>query len=235
MTSPHGETRQRVFLVEDEPALARALSDMLAGNGYDVESCADGQEALNSAKDRSYDLIVLDVMLPSLDGFEIAARLRRSGTDTPILMLTARDELSDKVMGLKSGADDYLTKPFEAEELLARIEALLRRASRDLGSDLRIHDFGGMRIDFTRRKIIRDGETVDLSDQESSLLWYLIENRGEVVSRDTLLKEVWGYDTVPITRTVDVHIAWLRQKIEADAKSPRFIVTVHGKGYRFEG
>ena len=235
MTSPHGETRQRVFLVEDELALARALSDMLAGNGYDVESCADGQEALNSAKDRSYDLIVLDVMLPSLDGFEIAARLRRSGTDTPILMLTARDELSDKVMGLKSGADDYLTKPFEAEELLARIEALLRRASRDLGSDLRIHDFGGMRIDFTRRKIIRDGETVDLSDQESSLLWYLIENRGEVVSRDTLLKEVWGYDTVPITRTVDVHIAWLRQKIEADAKSPRFIVTVHGKGYRFEG
>ena len=235
MTSPHGETRQRVFLGEDEPALARVLSDMLAGNGYDVESCADGQEALNSANDRSYDLIVLDVMLPSLDGFEVAARLRRSGTDTPILMLTARDELSDKVMGLKSGADDYLTKPFEAEELLARIEALLRRASRDLGSDLRTHDFGGMRIDFTRRKIIRDGETVDLSDQESSLLRYLIENRGKVVSRDTLLKEVWGYDTVPITRTVDVHIAWLRQKIEADAKSPRFIVTVHGKGYRFEG
>ena len=235
MTSPHGEPRQRVFLVEDEPALARVLSDMLAGNGYDVESCADGQEALNSANDRAYDLIVLDVMLPSLDGFEVAARLRRSGTDTPILMLTARDELSDKVMGLKSGADDYLTKPFEAEELLARIEALLRRASRDLGSDLRTHDFGGMRIDFTRRKIIRDGETVDLSDQESNLLRYLIENRGKVVSRDTLLKEVWGYDTVPITRTVDVHIVWLRQKIEADAKSPRFIVTVHGKGYRFEG
>lgn len=235
MTTVHGETRQRVFLVEDEPALARALSDMLTDNGYDVERCADGQEALGSANDRAYDLILLDVMLPSLDGFEVAARLRRSGTDTPILMLTARDELSDKVMGLKSGADDYLTKPFEADELLARIEALLRRASRDRGSDLRTHDFGGMRIDFTRRKIIRDAETLDLSDQESSLLRYLIENRSEVISRDTLLKEVWGYDTVPITRTVDVHIAWLRQKIEADARSPRFIVTVHGKGYRFDG
>lgn len=235
MTAPEAETRLRILLVEDEPSLARTLADLLGGSGYEVETCGDGEAALRIANERAYDLILLDVMLPSLDGFEVASGLRRRGVDTPILMLTARDELSDKVMGLKSGADDYVTKPFEAEELLARIEALLRRTSRELGSELRSYDFGGMRVDFTKRKVIRENETADLSDQESRLLRYLIENRGQVVSRDTLLKEVWGYDTVPITRTVDVHIAWLRQKVEADPRSPRFIVTVHGKGYRFDG
>ena len=229
------ETRQRVFLVEDEPSLTRTVSDMLRANGYDVETCGDGQQALTTANERAYDLILLDVMLPSLDGFEIAAGLRRLGVDTPILMLTARDELSDKVAGLKSGADDYLTKPFESEELLARIEALIRRASGGQGPELGSYDFGGLRVDFKRRRLIRDNETLDLSDQECRLLHYLISNRGKVISRDTLLKEVWGYNTVPITRTVDVHIAWLRQKIEENLKSPRFIVTVHGKGYRFDG
>jgi two-component system alkaline phosphatase synthesis response regulator PhoP len=236
MTSdPEDKPRQRVFLVEDEPSLARTVSDMLRSHGYEVELSADGAEALNAAKERSYDIILLDVMLPSLDGFEIAAGLRRRGVDTPILMLTARDELSDKVAGLKAGADDYLTKPFEPEELLARMEALLRRASRGQSADLRSYDFGGLRVDFNRRRLIRDSETIELSDQECRLLRYLIERRGEVVTRDTLLKDVWGYDTIPITRTVDVHIAWLRQKIEADPKSPDFIVTVHGKGYRFDG
>lgn len=236
MTSAGSTARPRVFLVEDEPALARALADMMTGSGYDVETCADGAEALRTAHLRAFDLILLDVMLPSLDGFEVAAGLRRRGVGVPILMLTARDELSDKVMGLKSGADDYVTKPFEAEELLARMEALLRRASPGRRSEIGSHDFGGMRMDFSKRKLTRGGQTLDLSEQESRLLQYLVEHRGEsVITRETLLKEVWGYDTVPITRTVDVHIAWLRQKIETDPKSPEFIITVHGRGYRFAG
>jgi two-component system, OmpR family, alkaline phosphatase synthesis response regulator PhoP len=231
-SSPH---RYRILLVEDEAALARAVADMLRASSYEVEISGDGGKALEMAQERSYDLIILDVMLPTMDGFEVASELRRRGNNTPILMLTARDEIDDKVGGLRAGADDYLTKPFEAEELLARIEALMRRSARQSGPGLRTYDFGGMRVDFARGRLVRDEKTVDLSEQECRLLQYLVENRGELVSRDTLLKEVWGYDTVPITRTVDVHIAWLRQKIEADPKSPRFIVTVHGRGYRFDG
>lgn len=228
-------TRFRILLVEDEVALARAVGDMLRASGYDVEVSGDGAKALTIANERSYDLIVLDVMLPSMDGFRVATELRRGGHNVPILMLTARDETADKVGGLKAGADDYLTKPFEAEELLARIEALMRRTVRQSGPGLRTYDFGGMRVDFGKSRLVRDDRTVDLSEQECRLLQYMVENRGETVSRDTLLREVWGYDTVPITRTVDVHIAWLRQKVEADPKQPRFIVTVHGRGYRFDG
>ncbi len=236
MTREQPAVGPRVLLVEDEPALRRALADMLDGNGYVVETCGDGAVALRMANERGYDLILLDVMLPSVDGYEVAAGLRQRGVHASILMLTARDELSDKVLGLKSGADDYLTKPFEAEELLARMEALLRRVSRGRTPELARYDFGGMRADFSNRKLIRRGDTVDLSEQESRLLQYLVEHRGEsVITRDTLLREVWGYESVPITRTVDVHIAWLRQKIEADPKSPRFIITVHGRGYRFAG
>lgn len=235
MTDEPVNNRFRILLVEDEASLARAVGDMLRASGYDVEVSGDGALALKAANERSYDLIVLDVMLPSMDGFHVASELRRRGNNTPILMLTARDETEDKVGGLRAGADDYLTKPFEADELLARIEALMRRSARQSGPGLRTYDFGGMRVDFTKGRLIRDEKTTDLSEQECRLLQYLVENRSDVVSRDTLLREVWGYDTVPITRTVDVHIAWLRQKIEADPKQPRFIVTVHGRGYRFDG
>jgi two-component system alkaline phosphatase synthesis response regulator PhoP len=165
----------------------------------------------------------------------VAARLRRLGVHTPILMLTARDELDDKVNGLRAGADDYLTKPFEVEELLARVEALMRRASRAPASRGRAFEVGGMRIDFAVNRVLRGQEVIELSDQESRLLRYMVDHRGEVVSRDTLLREVWGYESIPITRTVDAHVSWLRQKLEEDPRNPRLIVTVHGQGYRFDG
>jgi two-component system alkaline phosphatase synthesis response regulator PhoP len=228
-------TTRRLLIVEDEAVLARTLADMLRAEGYEVEVRADGRQGFEAAIAGAYDLVLLDVMLPFMDGFEVAEALRRKGVGTPILMLTARDELNDKVTGLKSGADDYLTKPFEADELLARIEALLRRTSPKAGEDLRHFDFGGMRADFVNNRLIRKDQTIDLPDQESRLLRYFAEHRGEVVSRETLLKDVWDYTAVPFTRTVDVHVSWLRQKIEADPKDPRFIVTVHGRGYRFEG
>lgn len=215
--------------------LARTLRDMLMAAGYEVDTLEDGRKGFEAATAGAYDLILLDVMLPSMDGFEVAETLRRKGVATPILMLTARDDLDDKVSGLKSGADDYLTKPFEADELMARIEALLRRTSPKAGGEIRHFDFGGMRADFVNNRLIRKDKTIDLPDQESRLLRYFAEHRGEVISRETLLKEVWDYKAVPFTRTVDVHVSWLRQKIEADPKDPRFIVTVHGRGYRFEG
>jgi two-component system alkaline phosphatase synthesis response regulator PhoP len=226
---------RRILIVEDERVLARTLQDMLRAEGYNVELKADGKRAFEAAIEGAFDLILLDVMLPAMDGFEVAEALRRKGINTPILMLTARDELDDKVSGLKAGADDYLTKPFEADELLARIEALLRRTSPQAGTELRHFDFGGMRADFVNNRLVLKGKTIDLPDQESRLLRYFAEHRGEVISRETLLKEVWEYKAVPFTRTVDVHVSWLRQKIEADPKDPRFIVTVHGRGYRFEG
>jgi two-component system alkaline phosphatase synthesis response regulator PhoP len=234
VTAPELSPHRRLLIVEDETLLARTLADMLAAEGYEVETRADGRLGFEAATAGAYDLILLDVMLPSMDGFAVAERLRRKGVGTPILMLTARDETGDKVSGLKSGADDYLTKPFEADELLARIEALLRRTAPKAGSELRHFDFGGMRADFVNNRLIRKDKTIDLPDQESRLLRYFAEHQGEIVSRETLLKEVWDYTAVPFTRTVDVHVSWLRQKVEADPKDPRFIVTVHGRGYRFE-
>lgn len=235
MTATEPATHRRILIIEDERVLARTLRDMLRGEGYEVDVKGDGKQGFVAATEGAFDLILLDIMLPSMDGFEIAESLRRKGVNTPILMLTARDELGDKVTGLRAGADDYVTKPFEADELLARVEALLRRTSHRKGSELRHFDFGGMRADFVNNRLIRKDKTIDLPDQESRLLQYFAEHRGEVVSRETLLKEVWDYKAVPFTRTVDVHVSWLRQKIEADPKDPRFIVTVHGRGYRFEG
>jgi two-component system alkaline phosphatase synthesis response regulator PhoP len=229
------ETQRRVLLVEDEAALARTLRDMLHAEGYQVETHSDGALALDAASAGTHDLILLDVMLPSMDGFEISGNLRRRGINTPIIMLTARDELGDKVEGLRSGADDYLTKPFEAEELLARIAALLRRTYKDIGSDLMSYEFGDVQVEFTRNRLIRKGAPTDLTEQESQLLRYLVRHRGEVVSREALLTEAWGYRSIPFTRTVDVHVAWLRQKIEPNPGSPRYITTVRGKGYRFDG
>jgi two-component system alkaline phosphatase synthesis response regulator PhoP len=222
-----------ILLVEDEANLRRTVSDLLKSDGYNVESCADGLEAQNLGMSQRFDLIILDVMLPSRNGFDVCRHLRRNGVNTPILMLTARSELNNKVLGLKSGSDDYLTKPFETPELQARVEALLRRASAAARPDLKSYDFDNIHVDFGRSVLTKNGKTTPLGERECRLLRYFIERKGAVLSRDQLLQEVWGYKSIPLTRTVDVHVAWLRQKIEDDPKNPRYIVTVHGQGYRF--
>jgi two-component system, OmpR family, alkaline phosphatase synthesis response regulator PhoP len=209
------------------------LTDLLKSDGYTVESSGDGMEAENLAMSQTYDLIILDIMLPSRNGFDICRDLRKNGINTPILMLTARSELNNKVQGLKAGGDDYLTKPFETPELQARVEALLRRAPAGQRVELKTYDFEGIHIDFTTALVTRHGKTIALGERECRLLRYLVERKGTVLTRDELLQDVWGYKSVPLTRTVDVHIAWLRQKIEDDPKNPQYIVTVHGQGYRF--
>jgi len=223
----------RILLVEDEPNLRRTLTDLLRSDGYLVESSGDGVEGQELATKNPFDLIILDVMLPSRDGFEVCRCLRENGVNAPVLMLTARNELNNKVQGFKAGSDDYLTKPFETPELEARIEALLRRASRGARNQLKSYDFDGIHVDFARSELTKNGKSTVLGEREARLLRYLIERKGTILSRDELLQEVWGYKSIPLTRTVDVHIAWLRQKIEDDPKNPRHIVTVHGQGYRF--
>ena len=223
----------RILLIEDEAGLVRTLKDLLERRGYTVEAKTTGEEGLATAMDREFDLILLDVMLPGIDGFEVCRRIRRAKIRIPILMLTARGQISDKVLGFEGGADDYVTKPFDPDELLARIGALIRRASFSKTDDLRSFEFDGKRVDFVKSQLIRDGKPIDLSERESRLLRYFIEHKGEIITRETLLQEVWGYQAVPLTRTVDVHIVWLRQKIEEDPRNPRHILTVHGQGYRF--
>jgi two-component system alkaline phosphatase synthesis response regulator PhoP len=220
-------------MVEDEANLRRTLSDLLKSDGYVVESCADGLEAQNMAMSQAFDLIILDIMLPSRNGFDVCRHLRKNGVNTPILMLTARSELNNKVLGLRAGGDDYLTKPFETPELQARVEALLRRSAGGPRAEIKTYSFDGIEVDFTVARLVKNGKTISLGERESRLLRYLVERKGMVLSRDQLLQEVWGYKSVPLTRTVDVHIAWLRQKIEDDPKNPQYIVTVHGQGYRF--
>ena len=227
-------TPPRVLLIEDEPALTRTLGDLLRSQGYEVEMRSDGREGLEAGATEAFDLILLDLMLPSMNGFDVCRNLRGRGVDTPVLMLTARSEVADKVVGFKTGSDDYLTKPFDTEELEARMEALLRRTSRKV-TDKWSYEFGDVKVDFRKGRIVSDDRVVDLFDQECRLLRYFVEHRRQVLSRDILLTEVWDYKAVPMTRTVDVHVVWLRQKVEADPKNPQFIVTVHGKGYRFDG
>jgi two-component system alkaline phosphatase synthesis response regulator PhoP len=223
----------RILLVEDETNLRRTLTDLLKSDGYIVDSTGDGIEAQNMAMAQPYHLIILDVMLPSRNGFDICRHLRKNGVNAPILMLTARGELNNKVQGLKAGADDYLTKPFETPELQARVEALLRRAAAGQPAEIKSYEFDGIQVDFTAARMMKNGRTVTLGERECRLLRYLVERRGMVLSRDELLQDVWGYKSIPLTRTVDVHIAWLRQKIEDDPKNPQYIQTVHGQGYRF--
>src|SRR5437016_9167891 len=225
--------RARILLVEDEANLRRTVTDLLKSDGYTVESSGDGLQAQELAMSQPFDLIILDVMLPSRNGFDVCRHLRKNGVNTPVLMLTARSELNNKVQGFKAGSDDYLTKPFETPELEARIEALLRRAARGARAELKSYDFDGIHVDFARSELIKNGKSTVLGERESRLLRYLIERKGTILSRDELLHEVWGYKSIPLTRTVDVHIAWLRQKIEDDPKNPKYIVTVHGQGYRF--
>jgi len=226
-------TRRRILLVEDEPGLRRTLKDLLVSTGYNVETSQDGADAQSRAEAEPFDLIVLDVMLPSRSGFDVAKGLRKNGVHTPILMLTARTELNNKLLGFKSGADDYLTKPFEPPELLVRIEALMRRAQAGARKKVTTCEVHGMSFDFGKARMTKNGQIIALSERESRLLQHLIESRGEVVTRDELLQEVWGYSEAPMTRTVDVHISWLRQKLEDDPANPQYILTVHGQGYRF--
>jgi two-component system, OmpR family, alkaline phosphatase synthesis response regulator PhoP len=213
------------------------LTDRLAAEGFDVDSATDAHTGLAKATSGHYDVIVLDVMLPGGNGFDICRTARQKGVQTPILMLTARGQVVDKVVGLKLGADDYLVKPFEMVELLARIEALLRRSANTAAASTagESHRFGDVTIDFRRAEVTKGGVPVELSAREFKLLRYFIEHRGAALSRDELLNEVWGYNAMPSTRTVDVHIAWLRQKIEDNPRHPQLILTVHGLGYKFAG
>lgn len=224
----------KILLVEDERGLILTLTDRLESEGYDVESASDGEGGFQLGLENQYDLMILDVMLPGKNGYNICRDLRQNGIETPILMLTAKGETIDKVLGLKLGADDYLTKPFEVIELLARVEALIRRSPKTAGKQTNGQfQFGDVSVNFGRAEVVKGSETIDLSAMEFKLLQFLIENRGKVHSRDDLLDAVWGYDAMPSTRTVDVHIAWLRQKLEPNPRHPKFIHTVHGFGYKF--
>ena len=226
---------RRILLVEDEPGLVITLTDRLKAEGYVVDSVGDGDDAVEKALNESFDLIVLDIMLPGKDGFAVCRELRRGGLDVPVLFLTARGEVTDKVVGLKLGGDDYLTKPFDMLELTARVDALLRRSSsRDDGAPERFR-FGDVEVDFRRAEVTRNGEPVELSALEFKLLRYFIEHRGATLSRDELLNRVWGYESMPYSRTVDVHVSGLRQKIEENPSHPQYVVTVHRLGYKFVG
>ncbi len=227
--------KRRLLVVEDERGLAIAIRDRLRSEGYLVETESDGAVGFQRAADEAFDAIVLDVMLPNKNGFDICRDLRARNVVTPIIMLTARGQLVDRVLGLKLGADDYLSKPFEMLELLARLEALLRRGDSSATTGVRSYRFGEVRVDFERGEVRRNSEPVVLTAKEYQLLRHLIERRGKLLSRDELLDRVWGYDAMPVTRTVDVHISGLRRKLEPDPDHPRYILTVHRLGYKFVG
>jgi two-component system alkaline phosphatase synthesis response regulator PhoP len=224
---------EHILLVEDEEALRMTLSDRLLSEGYKVDCAGDGEEGLRCAMQAIHDLILLDIMLPRKNGFDVCRDVRQAGLTMPILMLTARGQTVDKVIGLKLGADDYLTKPFEMMELLARIEALLRRSDKRTTGSNAICQIGSLRIDLRGTEVTRNGAVINLSAREFQLLRYLVEHRGATLPRDEILKEVWGYSAETFTRTVDVHIASLRQKLEENPKQPQMIITVSGLGYKF--
>jgi two-component system, OmpR family, alkaline phosphatase synthesis response regulator PhoP len=232
-TNENGSTD--ILLVEDESALRMTLGDRLRKEGYGVTCAVDGEEGLDKATHGDFDAIVLDVMLPRLDGFGVCRRLREGGVATPILMLTARADTAEKVSGFALGADDYVTKPFKMPELVARIAALLRRAPRRRYATSGVYEFGRVRVDIPSSVLVKDGKIVPLSVREMQLLRYFLENVGVTLSRAVLLTRVWGYDASVLTRTVDVHVSSLRQKLEDDPRQPRFLETVHGLGYRFRG
>ena len=226
---------ERILIVEDEPGLSLTLTDRLEREGYEVSAARDGLSGLDRAMRNRFDLIILDLMLPGKSGLDVCRELRQHGYATPILMLTARSQTVDKVLGLKIGGDDYLTKPFAMAELLARVEALLRRSAQKPGGASLIYQHDFLTIDFRRSEVLRDGKPVTLSAKEFQLLHYFVEHPQETISREELLREVWGYDSLPTTRTVDVHVAWLRQKLEEDPKHPQLILTAIGRGYKFNG
>ncbi|MEW6210673.1 MAG: response regulator transcription factor [Acidobacteriota bacterium] len=224
----------KVLIVEDDQAMAVALRDGFEYEGYAVAVARDGASGLEMALQKEIDLIVLDVMLPRVSGLDICKQLRADGNDIPIILLTARGQEIDKVLGLKLGADDYVTKPFSFMELAARVEAVLRRATRKV-EKVEVYQLGDLTLDFKKCEARRGEEEIELSPREFKLMKYFIEHQGEVITRDQLLDAVWGYDSFPLTRTVDTHIAKLRQKIEDDPGNPHHIVTVHRAGYKFVG
>src|SRR5262245_15908012 len=225
----------KVLIVEDDESMGAALKDGFSYEGYEVVFATDGAEGLRLATERAPDLVILDVMLPKMSGLDVCQEIRKTGSAVPIIMLTARGQEIDKVLGLKLGADDYVTKPFGFMELMARVEALLRRAAGRGGATADSYAFGEVTVDFKKAEVRRKGKPLDLSAREFRLLKYFIEHKGEVISRDTLLDEVWGYEETPLTRTVDMHVAKLRKKIENRPSDPQFLLTVHGLGYKFTG
>jgi len=225
----------RVLIVEDEEAMAVALRDGFTYEGYDVVEAHDGVAALEAVEREHPDIVILDVMLPRMTGLEVCKRLRAAGRDLPVIMLTARGQEIDRVLGLKLGADDYVTKPFSFMELVARVEAVMRRSRGTAGGAETRLEFGDVVVDFAAYTASKAGRPLELTPREMHLLRYLADHREEVVSREQLLDAVWGYDSIPFTRTVDTHIAKLRKKIEDNPSDPRFIITVHRIGYRFLG
>lgn len=222
----------KILIIEDEEAILMALEDDLSLEGYRVTGATDGVEGFAKAKEGGYDLIILDIMLPGMDGFDICRRLRGAGDTTPILVLTAKDQEVDKVLGLELGADDYVTKPFSRRELLARVKALLRRAELT-DQPLEHFHFADVMVDFRGYEVRKDGRPVELTAKEFALLRLLIDHRGEVLRRDVILDEVWGDDSDVFPRTVDTHVVHLRQKLEEEPAHPKHIVNVRGVGYKF--
>ena len=225
---------RKVLIVEDDQAMAVALRDGFTYEGYTVQVARDGSAGLRLAQEKGLDLVILDVMLPRMSGLDVCRQLRGAGNQTPIIMLTARGQEIDKVLGLKTGADDYVTKPFSFLELMARVEAVLRRAAKP-SEQVETVEFGDVAVNFKTFEAAKGGRAIELSPREFKMMKYFVEHRGEVVSRDQLLDHVWGYDGLPLTRTVDMHIAKLRQKIEDTPSDPHHIITVHRVGYKFTG
>ncbi len=224
----------RILIVEDEPNMVAGLRDNFEYEGYEVLTAGDGVEGLERALNGSPDLVVLDVMMPRMSGLDVCKQLKAKRPSIPIIMLTARGQEVDKVVGLELGADDYVTKPFSIRELLARVKAVLRRA-RPLPKEQERYSFGEVEVDLKSCQVTRKGAPVEVSSKEFELLKFFLCHSGETLSRDKLLEEVWGYDRFPTTRTVDAHIVRLRQKLEPKPEEPRFILTVHGTGYKFVG
>ncbi|MCK4645020.1 MAG: response regulator transcription factor [Candidatus Aminicenantes bacterium] len=225
---------KKILIIEDEESILLALEDNLALEGYEVSSATDGEQGFSMAKEHGYDLIILDIMLPKMSGFDICRELRQAGMTTPILMLTAKSQEVDKVLGLELGADDYVTKPFSPRELLARVKALLRRAKQPK-KDIDRYRFGDIEVDFIKYEIRKKGKSIYLTALEFALLHFLIKHKEQVVSRDSILDEVWGDEVYVLPRTVDKHIAELRKKIEDKPSSPKYIIGVRGVGYKFKG
>jgi two-component system alkaline phosphatase synthesis response regulator PhoP len=234
MKSSTGQAAAKILVVEDEPNMVAGLRDNFEFEGYQVITARDGVEGLQRALDESPDLVVLDVMMPRMSGLEVCKQLRAKRGSIPIIMLTARGQEVDKVVGLELGADDYVTKPFSIRELLARVKAVLRRTS-VVPKDQDRRSFGEVEVDLRKCRVLRSGKAIDISSKEFELLKYFIVHSGETLSRDRLLEDVWGYDNYPTTRTVDTHLVRLRQKLEPNPDQPQYFLTVHGTGYRFVG
>lgn len=223
----------RVLVVDDEEAILKLLEYNLVQAGFDVLTADNGPGALQKIEEERPDLIVLDLMLPGMDGMELTQTLRREGIDTPIIMLTAKGEEIDRILGLEMGADDYVTKPFSPRELVARVKAVLRRTGEESGRGDTVYRCGEITVDVQRYEVMRGDQPVELTPREFELLHYMIQNSGRVMTRDHLLDKVWGYEFVGDTRIVDVHISHLREKLEPDPKNPQYIKTVRGVGYKF--